>query len=110
MASSQGKYDYLITKVLPIHKKLLSADNDKTTLIACVKELVELIATYDTAKAEKLKTLQYNLAFPNQHSKLKVAEKAVQTNCRNEALNILTRFLIELNPDEEKAPHHPISG
>jgi hypothetical protein len=101
MAETQGKYDYLITRLLPIHKTLLSITDNKETLIACINELKAYIGSNDIRKANRLDNLLNSLEFPNQNTRSKISEKAVIIICRNSAINILATFLIELDPEED---------
>jgi len=99
MEATQGKYDFLITALLPLHKKLLESENNPNILNEYIKELKENIGQYHDYEKELTGLL--NTLYLAENSTLDNIEKNyIVLNCRNEALSILTKFFLELNPDD----------
>jgi len=98
MEATQGKYDFLITALLPLHKKLLDFENNPNILKEYINELKENIGHYHDYEKELTGLL--NTLYLAENSTLGNIEKnCIVLNCRNEALSILTKFFFELNPD-----------
>jgi len=99
MGAFQGKYDFLITALLPLHKKLLTVENDPDKLIEYIRELKEYISLYDRNAELRLNILLKMLSFPNNISN-NFDKRYILIGSKNEALSILTKFFFQLQPEE----------
>jgi len=100
VGATQGKYDYLVTALLPLHKKLLDFENNPSVLKEYINELKENVGLYDDNYEKELTGLLNTLHLAENSLLGDIGKNYIVLNCRNETLSILTKFFFELNPDD----------
>ncbi len=97
MELAQDKYDLLNSRLLILHKEILTLEKHQIEeLNDYVNQLAELIGIYDQNIGNRLNDLKMKVeAFISSDVKY-----ASMSSLKNEALAILSKFFFELKPEE----------